>query len=208
MAFDLGYDPAIGAEPRLVEEMLKDLEDNFDLVMIMELMDESLVMLRRLMCWSTDDVTYLTKNARFESRHTELTAEQRASLEEYLSLDVTLYRHFRQRLVEQVAAVPLETFLAQAEALVARRLFWRQHCVVDTVKGTELEGDQHEITDKVQGYQLSDKGEWMCSRLGIAELGYTDLVRDAQRERLAVWHRLYPLLGIDPKALAQPGDGG
>ena len=194
MAYDLGYDPTIGDEPRLVAAMLKDLEETFDLVMIMELMDESLVMLRRLMCWSTDHVTYLTKNARFKSRHTRLSAKQRAALEEFLSLDVALYRHFRRRLVNQVAAVPLEAFLAQAEALVARRMFWRQHCVTDTVSGTELGGNQREITDKVQGYRLSDGGEWMCSRLGMAELGYTDLVRDAQRERLAVWHRVYPLL--------------
>ena len=197
MTFDLGYDPAIVAEPRLVEAMLRDLEQTFHLVMIMELMDESLVLLRRLMCWSTDDVTYLTKNARFESRRTRLSADQRAALEEFLALDVLLYRHFRGRLARQVAAVPLEAFLAQAEQLVARRLYWRQRCVADTVRGNTLTGKQHELTDKVQGYRLSDGGDWMCSRLGMAELGYTDLVRDAQRERLAIWHRVYPLLGLN-----------
>ena len=185
--------------------MLRDLEQTFDLVMIMELMDESLVLLRRLMCWTTDDVTYLIKNARFESRRIRLSAEQRASLEEYLALDVTLYRHFLRRLARQIADVPLDTFLAQAESLVARRLFWRQRCVADTVIGSQLAGHQREITDKVQGYRLSDGRDWMCSRLGIAELGYTDLIRDAQRERLTVWHRVYRLLGVHPNTPAVAG---
>ncbi|KAF0304514.1 Galactosylceramide sulfotransferase [Amphibalanus amphitrite] len=133
MAFDLGYDPAIAAEPRLVKAMLKDVENAFDLVMITELMDESLVLLRRLMCWSTDDVVSLPKNARFESRRTQLSAEQRAALEEFLSLDVTLYQHFRRRLADQIAAIPLEAFMAQAETLVSRRLFWRHRCVLGTI---------------------------------------------------------------------------
>ena len=198
MWFDLGYDPAIASEPRLVDEMLRDVEEAFDLVMIMELMDESLVLLRRLMCWSTDDVVFLPKNARIESRRTELSAAQRAKLEEFLAMDMRLYEHFRVRLVRQIAAVPIDAFLAQAEALVARRLFWRQRCVSDTVNGRELDGKQREITDKVQGYRLSDSGDWMCSRLGMAELGYTDLVRNGQRERLAVWHRMQDLLGGGP----------
>ena len=197
MTFDLGYDPAIVAEPRLVTAMLRDVEQTFDLVMIMELMDESLVLLRRLMCWATDDVAFLPKNARFESRRAELSERQRAALEELLEPDVTLYRHFRRRLAERVAAVPLEAFLAQAETLVARRLFWRRRCVVDTVRGNELDGDQHELSGKVQGYELGDRGDWMCSRLGMAELGYTELVREAQRQRLSVWRRVKELLGAD-----------
>ncbi|KAF0307386.1 Galactose-3-O-sulfotransferase 3 [Amphibalanus amphitrite] len=196
MAFDLGYDPAMAAEPRLVEAMLREVDQLFDLVMIMELMDESLVLLRRLMCWSTDDVVSLPKQERVHSRRTALSDEQRAALEEYLTLDVALYRHFRRRMADRVAAVPLETFLSQAETLVQRRRFWHQKCVLNTVNGFDLEGDQREFTDKVHGYQLRDANDWMCSRLGMAEVGYTDFLRGTQRQRLAVRDHVSELLRI------------
>ncbi|XP_037094319.1 galactosylceramide sulfotransferase-like isoform X2 [Pollicipes pollicipes] len=204
MAFDLGYDPAIVSEPRLVQAMLDDLDKAFDLVMIAEMMDESLVLLRQLMCWSTDDVIYLTKNARFDALRTPMSRADRAALEEFLELDMILYRHFRQRLAQQIAAVPIATFLARTEALVARCLHYKQRCVASEAKGSELQGQQHEITDRVKGYRLIDSSDWMCSRLGMAEIGYTDLLRDGQRQRMAIWRRVYGLLGMDVGAPQQP----
>jgi len=204
MAFDLGYDPTSLTAEEQVKTMLDELEARFHLVMIAEMMDESLILLRQLMCWSTDDVTYLTKNARFDEHRATLSASDRAALEEYLALDVALYRHFKARLAERIAALPMDPFLARGEALVARRLFWKQRCVTGEAKGNELKGQQHEITGRVKGYRLSDNAGWMCSRLGMAELGYTDLIRDTQRQRLAVWHRVYALLGLGMDASVPP----
>lgn len=197
MSFDLGYDPAIINEPKLVKNMLKELDNAFDLVMISEMMDESLALLRQLMCWSTDDIVYLAKNARFDSRRKQLSTQERQLLEEFLALDMILYRHFAEQLARKIAAVPLPTFLAQSERLVARRLYFKQRCVTAEVNGGKLAGQQHEISTKIKGYQVSDGADWLCSRLVMAELGYTDLIREQQRQRLTIWRRVYDVLGLE-----------
>ena len=42
----------------------RELDAQFDLVMILERFDESLVLLQDLMCWPTEDIVYLKQNER------------------------------------------------------------------------------------------------------------------------------------------------
>ena len=55
MAFDLGLE---NFDVTSVRNLIKEMEKKFVLVMITEYMDESLVMLRRLMCWNHADLYY------------------------------------------------------------------------------------------------------------------------------------------------------
>jgi hypothetical protein len=55
MAFDLGLDKSASHDD--VDELISRM-DTWALVMITEYMDESLVILKRTMCWSIDDVAY------------------------------------------------------------------------------------------------------------------------------------------------------
>ena len=42
----------------------RELDRQFDLVLILEHFDESLILLQNLMCWSTEDLVYLKQNER------------------------------------------------------------------------------------------------------------------------------------------------
>ena len=42
----------------------RELDRQFDLVLILEYFDESLILLQNLMCWSTEDLVYLKQNER------------------------------------------------------------------------------------------------------------------------------------------------
>ena len=42
----------------------RELDAQFDLVLILERFDESLVLLQDLMCWPTEDIVYLKQNER------------------------------------------------------------------------------------------------------------------------------------------------
>ena len=64
MLFDLGLDFRYYQNATAVERYLDFLDKEFDLVMIMEYFDESLLLLKRLLCWEMKDIYYFKLNER------------------------------------------------------------------------------------------------------------------------------------------------
>ncbi|XP_075538619.1 galactose-3-O-sulfotransferase 2-like isoform X2 [Dermacentor variabilis] len=64
MSFDLGMAPAQFGNPSAVRRFVEQLDATFDLVMVAERINESLVLLKDLLCWHTDDVVLFKLNAR------------------------------------------------------------------------------------------------------------------------------------------------
>ena len=56
MMFDLGFDDKLFNDEKAVQQYIERLDSIFNLVMINERMDESLILLKRLLCWTTDDI--------------------------------------------------------------------------------------------------------------------------------------------------------
>lgn len=56
MMFDLGMNITDFTKPYFVKNYVQHLDNIFDLVMVSERMDESLVLLKHLLCWTTDDI--------------------------------------------------------------------------------------------------------------------------------------------------------
>ena len=70
MSFNLGFPagkpdgaPDYSDDEGFVEYFLSSLESRFKLVMIVEHFDESMVLLKRIMCWDMKDIVYTSKNA-------------------------------------------------------------------------------------------------------------------------------------------------
>ena len=55
--------------------VLHELEEYLDLVLISEYMDESLVLLQRMMCWQLSDVAYIKQQV--GGNHVQLTDQQK-----------------------------------------------------------------------------------------------------------------------------------
>ncbi|XP_035670833.1 galactosylceramide sulfotransferase-like [Branchiostoma floridae] len=105
MSFDLGY-PAEGAEDEeWARRYISELEADFTLVMLLEYLDESLVLLRRLMCWEMQDVFYVTKNNRTYSYKKSIPSnEQISNLRKWKAVDYLLYDTFNTSLWRKIAA--------------------------------------------------------------------------------------------------------
>lgn len=69
MLFDLGMDDKAFSNKTAVHEYISFLDSVFDLVMVKEKMEESLVLLKDLLCWKTDDVVIFHLNARNKRYH-------------------------------------------------------------------------------------------------------------------------------------------
>ncbi|XP_033095833.1 galactose-3-O-sulfotransferase 3-like, partial [Anneissia japonica] len=58
----LGLPSSAFLDESLIRYKFKQLEVQFDLVMINEYFDESLILLKNIFCWQFDDMLYLSKN--------------------------------------------------------------------------------------------------------------------------------------------------
>ena len=75
--FDLGLQHKYYNDPVMIKKHIDELEEKIDLVLIMEYFDESLVLLKRELCWDLDDVVYFKLNQRSqEYKQTNITDEQ------------------------------------------------------------------------------------------------------------------------------------
>lgn len=62
--FDLGLKRIHFSDQEFINNTIEDLDEAIDLVLIAEYMDESLVLLKRALCWDLDDVVYFTHRQR------------------------------------------------------------------------------------------------------------------------------------------------
>ncbi|XP_019639026.1 PREDICTED: galactose-3-O-sulfotransferase 4-like [Branchiostoma belcheri] len=105
MAFDLGY-PTEGVEDEeRARRYVNELEADFTLVMLMDYVDESYVLLKRLMCWELQDVLYITKNNRSYSFKDYVPSEKEtAMLRRWKAVDYLLHDTFNKSLWRKIAA--------------------------------------------------------------------------------------------------------
>ncbi|XP_077867491.1 galactosylceramide sulfotransferase-like [Saccoglossus kowalevskii] len=85
-----------GQESRLVE-----LDKEFDLVLITEYMDESLVLLKKMMCWTFDDILYRSRKVSKRKRQPITKAMERI-LSKGLANDLIVYQHFNRTLWHKI----------------------------------------------------------------------------------------------------------
>ncbi|XP_069972077.1 galactose-3-O-sulfotransferase 3 [Penaeus vannamei] len=93
------------------------LNETFDLVMVAERFDESLVLLKHLMCWNTEDVVYLKAKIRKPTYRAKLSEAQKERLRQLNRQDVILYKFFRAIFEERVKAFGEERMQREVEEL-------------------------------------------------------------------------------------------
>ncbi|XP_064633605.1 galactose-3-O-sulfotransferase 2-like [Lineus longissimus] len=100
MAYTLGFPQ--NAPMEVAESHLHDIDGVFDLVLLTEYLFESMVLLRRRMCWAMRDVVFIRLNSRFTETiqyPEELHNKSRA----WNKVDHLYYDHFKQRLLREIS---------------------------------------------------------------------------------------------------------
>merc|ERR1719468_1269110 len=103
MLFDLGFDNFEAANNETaVDDMIRQVDNNFDLVLMMERFEESLILLKDLLCWDMRDIENLILNSAGLETKARLSEDSRKWLEEYLSADLKLYNYFKIKFDEKL----------------------------------------------------------------------------------------------------------
>ncbi|XP_052813089.1 galactose-3-O-sulfotransferase 2-like [Mya arenaria] len=102
MSYDLGIPPTKFNDNLFVHEYIRQLDQDYALMMIMERFAESLVLLRRTLCWTTKDILYVPLNAMKNKPSIHLTEEDVQHLSTWNKADFQLHDYFRSKFDETV----------------------------------------------------------------------------------------------------------
>ncbi|XP_028274038.1 galactosylceramide sulfotransferase [Parambassis ranga] len=115
--FDFGFENNLEANDPRVMSNIQNLSKHFDLVLIAEYFEESLILLKDLLCWSMKDILYFKLNARRSSSVSRLDSGLRAKALQWNGADWTLYQHFNATFWARVEAYGRERMAEEVKLL-------------------------------------------------------------------------------------------
>lgn len=183
MLFDLGLDFRYFQNLTAVERYLEFLDTEFDLVMILEHFDESLLLLKRLLCWEFKDIFYFKLNERQDKQKRKfISQEVREDIKSWNKADFMLYKHFNRTFWRKIKA---QGPSFQKEL----KIFKRKNEVLTRVclqKGNFL--DEAYTGVYVKGYSLkknvSKRKRILCQSMMKNELSYVKYFRERMNKQV------------------------
>jgi len=167
-----------------VQAKIEEMEETFDLVMVAERWDESMVLLKQLLCWEFSDVVNFKLNARKESKKVVLSSEARAALREYLANDYLVYNHFKAKFDERVNSFGLPRMSRELAQLSSANEKMQELCSVKATDNDALLPGENKLWGRgVVAYTYNTTNHPDCRLFGLSELNFIDELRKEQKRR-------------------------
>ncbi|XP_072140481.1 galactosylceramide sulfotransferase-like [Dermacentor andersoni] len=180
MSFDLGFDFTQADNASAVDAFLEHVDAVFDLVMVVERLNESLVLLRDLLCWEMDDVVMFKINARRTVYQRPPNGTLAADLRSLNAVDVKLYEYFTRRFDERVQSFGRARMRRELRLLKQRTEYWYQQCVAQ-----ENERGKKAHQSLMLTYRVKNKTSHLCGLMTLHEMTFTQRLRTIQLERFS-----------------------
>ena len=171
MAWDMGLSPEIFDDEIAITEEIERLDREFDLVMVANRMEESLVLLKHLLNWPLENVVHLNLNRRKPEKSSVLSVEERKVVSDWLAADVQIYEHFSRRFEEKVAEFnrkhsTMPAFLAalfkmdsamERERQLLEKAYKQLYdtCVIQELGNEKLKGIFKEYNNNIMGFDVN-----------------------------------------------------
>lgn len=184
MTFDFGFNPDAEVTAKRVNLMLRAIEASFDLLLISEYFDESMVLLKETLCWDLDSVVSFPLNSRDSSTRSPLSSIIAEKIKAWNRLDWEIYTHFNRTFWERIERdIGRERMWREVRALRQRQAELARTCLQGTgsvgpkdIKDSSLRPLQYGNA-RILGYNLKqgldEATEHMCRRLVTPELQYS-----------------------------------
>lgn len=181
MASDLGLQSDRQNDEEFVQQYVQRLEKEFDLVLIAENFDESLVMLKRDLCWSLEDVAYFQFLKRHD-RTDDMPSDIFNNVLNWNRADVLLYSYFSRKFHERLLREG-DDFHEEVEKLRQMNEDLTDRCLSETFHNRAFK-----TRVQVQNYRvnsnLKDEERRNCCRMVRDEVSYIKYHRVKQDRRL------------------------
>lgn len=176
--FDLGLESAQFYQEGKIDEAIHEAARSFNLVLMMEYFDESLILLARELCWNIRDVVYFKLNQRRSSdMETNLSDELVGKIRQWSHADVMLYDYFNRTFWNQVEKLGRE-LRTDVERLRYYNKVLKESCLLPGEHTTRAYAKQ---AKEVRGYALKAKLNpqlrSLCRKMITNEIDYIDYLR-------------------------------
>lgn len=104
MAYELGVPRQQFFNESFVLAHAEVISKEIDFVMILERLDESLVLLKRRLCWQLQDIIYIIRNVNKKKPHIQRTDEELEKLKAMMPAHFVLYNFFYKKLQREISA--------------------------------------------------------------------------------------------------------
>lgn len=184
MSFDLGLNSTYFDDKLKIQEFLQTLRKQFDLVMIAEYFDESLILLKDLLCWPLEELSYFDLNVRHQSNFRfNISRKVIDAMRRWNNVDFEIYRQFRRILLEKIAEKNQSQsgirFRADLTQLRHRNQELRKLCLRNITKTRTAQYGVKMKRLELNG-GLKPEIREMCDHMRRDEVDYLRLLRDKQ----------------------------
>jgi Galactose-3-O-sulfotransferase len=162
MAFDAGLDSSLFHDVGAVDKLILQMEEHFDLVLIAEQMERSLVLMADMLCWPMDEVITLHPT---NATTSTLSKEQRLKLRALNAADVAIYEHFAKTLRVRVRSFGEQRMANRLKLLRVRSRLMKEQCSGNATTNVKTDAPQ------------------MCHLMVMPEEQLTELIRKEQLQR-------------------------
>lgn len=193
MSFDLGLDHTMYHDDIKVKQFIRDIDEDFKLVMITEYMDKSLLLLKKYLCWSYRDILYIPRNVNARKLRYNFTLDEQRAHRAWAQADYKLYDYFLVKF-KKLVDTEGEQFLHELHVFKMMLLSVRKFCISGKYRHSWLKinktkwNEEFEVTGKDCEYMLLDEVPFL-------QRTRTQFIRKLRRYGTSPWivHRFNPL---------------
>jgi hypothetical protein len=181
MSFDLGFDVEHFDNLEMITKFIKTIDSQFHLVMIADRMEESLILLQHLLCWTRNDMITFQHNVRNVDVSRNLPSTLQQKIRSLSKADELLYKYFSDKLTRHTKAFGQSEMEKQIISLQRATKLVYDRCVKKEVPMRDIESSKFLwYSQRVLGYQLKDNADKKCQDLTTSELLYIELLKKKQ----------------------------
>ncbi|KAK6178708.1 hypothetical protein SNE40_011229 [Patella caerulea] len=177
MVRDFGFPRKYLQNQTMFERFLSKLDNFFDLVLVVEYFNESLVLMKRLLNWHIKDILYTPLVSGDSRNNVKLTEDEIKKYKQFSNLDVTLYEFFLKKF-KQTLLKQDETFFQELNYFKKLLDDVKSHCNSGT---GEIFHVQKSKWNQEFILNLSD-----CKQMKTGELELTKIMKSNQQKLISV----------------------
>ena len=85
-----------------MEEKIQEIDETFDLVIISKQFEKGIILLKRALCWSNEDMAYISHNAAQAGSKSNISEAAEKRLKFWLRSDFVLYEYFKDKFKKEI----------------------------------------------------------------------------------------------------------
>ena len=176
MSFDLGFDHENNSDDYIRQAIAK-MEEDFKFVMITDRYEESMILLKNMLCLDYDDIVYLPLKVRTDNDRKKISSEAAAKIKKWNRLDTAIYEYFAQRFEQMTIDYGKEKLANEVQILREKLKDVEARCVEDY--------DSQSLKPWIKRIKLRKPSGQKCQRLVWGEVKYADYLRQLQYSQLS-----------------------